>query len=84
MKYKWKKFSVPVNYSGDDLGGLINALIERTTRLMKYDLFSPSRFYFFIKDGCMDEFYRARNKWKQGLIGFTSVGEYRLFHKKMA
>lgn len=83
MTFEWKKVSIPINRSIDFSGGDITELIERTTRLMKYNLFCPNRTWFYLKGEFDTGFYEARNKWKQGLVGFASVKEYKLFHERM-
>ena len=82
MTLEWKKVSMPLNYSG---GGneRMNEIIKRHRRLAIHDMCFPARLYFYLKGEFDDGYYKARDKWKQGLIGFASVKEYRMFHEKM-
>lgn len=81
----YKKFSIPINYvASSPENTTIHETVKRYSRLAKYELLSPMKFFFYCIDGdSMEAFCRARDKWKQGFVNFATADEYRLFHKKM-
>jgi hypothetical protein len=84
MKFEYKKFSVPINYISTVRNDVLTETIKRHGRIARYQLSCPIMAFFYFKGGSMEEYYRARDKWKQGLVGHETAKEYRLFHKKMA